>query len=112
MGLQWMSTEEVPSALGQHQQTNTFQLSIISQGNFDPERSDIARAAYEAVTNLVNNRAGGGVLPLIRANATLNGLAINSIPRNFKIDLLTAGDPASTSALFTCEIVALGRIYV
>jgi hypothetical protein len=112
IGLQYMSTTESSGALGQRNQQNTFELTVIIQSDFEPSRSDIARAAFEQCTNLVNDRNGNGLLPLIRSNPTLSGTANWVLPQDQKIVLLTDDDPSSLSALWTCQIVAQGRIFI
>lgn len=113
IGIQYMNTVEGALTNAKRVQTNTFELIIVVAGSFDPTRTDTARAAFEHVAKFANDRAGNGVLPLLRKNSTLLGTANWCYAQNQQIEVGQTGpdDPTLTS-IFRIQIVAEGEIYV
>lgn len=113
IGFQYMNTVESQLTNAKRRQANTFELTIVVVGEFDITRTDTARAAFEGVTKFVNDRAGNGVLPLLRKHSTLNGTANWSITQNSQVEIGQTGpDNPQLTSIFRVQIVAEGEIFI
>lgn len=111
IGFQYTHTREDSVGQGVRHQLNTFDLTILVQLEWDATRSDMARATFEALQKYVNDRAGNGLLPLLRSDVTLGNTAVWCIAMNQDMRVgRSQTDESKMSGLYTAQIVAAGRL--
>lgn len=76
LGVMWTHTSERPGdAQGYVTQVNHFEVTIAFTSDFDPANGDEVRELKARVEKALNGRDGTGLLPLLRSDPTMGGLA-------------------------------------
>jgi hypothetical protein len=79
IGIQFVSQSNQPDSQRIRIQDNTFDITVLVQGGFDPTAADIDRTTKIALENLLNDGQGHGLLPVLYSDITLGGTALYSI---------------------------------
>lgn len=112
VGVQFSGYQETPEGGRSHLIVASFDVILAIKQEYDPAVTDTANAARLALVQYVNDGAGNGLSPLLRANPTLGATCIRGMIASLQFvpwesDSSTAGMIAS--AIYTYQATDLVR---
>lgn len=112
VGVQFSDYAETTYGNRTHKITSTFDVVVAVQQKFDARSPivDTTSSALTALRPLVNDGAGNGMSPLLRANPTLGGLCYRSYIQSMRYLVAqdaasSAGTIATAAYAYVCEDV-------